>query len=63
MAWKETKVEEQRRQFIELHIENKLTVSELCRQFNMKKLLFVNLFVPEQSSRDPFITQKTPIKL
>jgi putative transposase len=37
MAWKEAKVKDQKRQFIELYIENKFTVSELCRQFDISR--------------------------
>jgi putative transposase len=37
MAWKETKVESQRFFFIEAYLEEKFSISELCRQFDITR--------------------------
>lgn len=37
MAWRETKVEDQRKQFITLYLEKKACLSELCRHFDISR--------------------------
>ena len=37
MAWGEIKVEEQRKQFIDACLEGKLTITELCRQYDISR--------------------------
>src|ERR1700722_17567788 len=37
MAWKEFKVEEQRKEFIDACIEGKLTMAELCRLYDISR--------------------------
>lgn len=37
MAWKEAKMTDQRKQFINQYLEKKLSISELCRQFEISR--------------------------
>lgn len=37
MAWKEVKVDQQRKFFIELYLQKKFTIAELCRQFGISR--------------------------
>src|ERR1700733_5696705 len=37
MAWRETKVEDQRKLFIEAYAEKKFNLSVLCRQFDISR--------------------------
>jgi transposase InsO family protein len=37
MAWKEVRVDKQRRAFIEAYLEEKFTMAELCRQFDISR--------------------------
>ncbi len=37
MAWKEVKVDQQRKSFIEAYLEEKFTIAELCRQFGISR--------------------------
>lgn len=37
MTWRETKVEDERKQFIELYLQKKLSIAELSRQFNISR--------------------------
>src|SRR5208282_611832 len=37
MAWKEVKVDQQRKSFIEAYFQEKFTLAELCRQFSISR--------------------------
>lgn len=37
MAWKEVKVDQQRKLFIEVYLQNKFCIAELCRQFGISR--------------------------
>lgn len=39
MAWKEIRVEEQRKSFIDAYLEERLTMAELCRQFGISRTI------------------------
>lgn len=37
MAWRKTKVEDQKKEFIQAYLENKFTISDLCRHFDISR--------------------------